>query len=253
MRVFAVSDLHLDYEENARWLAGLSTSDYKDDLLILAGDVSDSLKLLEWSLKSLASRFRKVLYVPGNHDLWVIRDNDSRNSLEKFKRVCTIAGDCSVSMKPYHVGSLSIVPLLGWYDYSFGQPSEELTAIWMDYRACVWPSKFSAQDITSYFIEQNVPSLQTVNEVMISFSHFLPRLDVMPDCIPLKKKVIYPVLGTTLIEKQIRRLKSTIHIYGHSHVNRHAEIDGVSYINNAFGYPAESRITSKRLICIYET
>lgn len=74
MRIFALSDLHIDYDLNKQWIAQLSTDDYRDDVLILAGDVSDSLLLLEWCLKTLASRFKKVLYVPGNHDLWVIRD-----------------------------------------------------------------------------------------------------------------------------------------------------------------------------------
>jgi hypothetical protein len=43
-----------------------------------------------------------------------------------------------------------------------------------------------------------------------------------------------------------------MHVYGHSHINRRVEIDGVSYINNAFGYPSETAITSKRLLCIHE-
>jgi Icc-related predicted phosphoesterase len=47
MRVFTVSDIHVDFDANARWIAGLSTQDYRDDFLILAGDVSASLRLLE--------------------------------------------------------------------------------------------------------------------------------------------------------------------------------------------------------------
>jgi Icc-related predicted phosphoesterase len=40
MRVFAISDLHVDYADNAKWVAGLSTSQYLDDILVVAGDVS---------------------------------------------------------------------------------------------------------------------------------------------------------------------------------------------------------------------
>ena len=74
MRIFAISDIHVDYEMNARWLAGLSMSEYREDVLILAGDVSDSLRRFDWALSLLTARFRRVLYVPGNHDLWVLRD-----------------------------------------------------------------------------------------------------------------------------------------------------------------------------------
>ena len=35
--------------------------------------------------------------------------------------------------------------------------------------------------------------------------------------------------------------------------NRKVEIDGVTYINNAFGYPQETRIAKKELVCVYDT
>ena len=50
----------------------------------------------------------------------------------------------------------------------------------------------------------------------------------------------------------MRGLHPRIHVYGHSHVNRHVTIDGISYINNAFGYPSESWIKSKGLMCVHE-
>jgi hypothetical protein len=41
-------------------------------------------------------------------------------------------------------------------------------------------------------------------------------------------------------------------VYGHSHINRSVRIDGVDYVNNAFGYPGEERIAARRLLCIDE-
>ena len=90
MRVFALSDIHIDYDVNARWIESLSMSEYKDDVLILAGDVTDTLQLLDWCLRALAKRFRKVLFVPGNHELWVIREAGEKNSLQKFDDVCAV-------------------------------------------------------------------------------------------------------------------------------------------------------------------
>jgi predicted phosphodiesterase len=74
----------------------------------------------------------------------------------------------------------------------------------------------------------------------------------MPSFIPERKRLVFPVLGTSLLEKQIREIGSDMHIYGHSHVNRQAMLDGITYVNNAFGYPHESRITSKKLLCVYD-
>lgn len=42
MRVFTLSDIHIEYMVNKQWVADLSAIDYRDDVLILAGDISDS-------------------------------------------------------------------------------------------------------------------------------------------------------------------------------------------------------------------
>ena len=252
MRIFAVSDLHLDYEPNARWLAGLSRRDYTADVLLLAGDLSDSLDRIEWALELLARRFRKVAFVPGNHDLWVIRDR-SRDSPAKLQSIRAVARQLGVSIEPCHFGSVSIVPLLGWYDYSFGTPSPKLRAMWMDFKACRWPQGEDMAAVTRSFTDGNEAHLTVRNATVISFSHFLPRMDLLPRTIPHETRALYPVLGSTSIERQIRRLGSTLHIYGHSHLNREVTIDGVSYINNAYGYPSEVRITSRQLRCVHES
>jgi predicted phosphodiesterase len=254
MRVFAVSDIHIDYEANARWVAALSAADYRDDVLILAGDVTDSLRQLDWCLTSLAARFRAVLFVPGNHDLWVVRDPPAKNSMHKLEELQSVIASSGASMQPFWARGVHIVPLLGWYDYSFGQPCAELKSIWMDFHACRWPEGFNVERIAAYFADINdrLPTVDNGSDTVITFSHFLPRIDVMPHFIPLEKRILYPVLGTTRLESQLRRRGANIHVYGHSHVNRLVTIGGVKYVNNAFGYPQEAGIASKRLLCIYE-
>lgn len=251
MRVFVISDVHIDYKSNRNWLFNISGEDYKNDILILAGDISNDASLVIKAFVSLKKCFRDVFYVPGNHDLW-IHKNIVRNSLDNFHLLMTIADNCGVIMEPVSYGRLSIVPLFGWYDYSFGEPSDILMGIWLDYATCKWPDNFDERDITRLFISMNEPFLDMKNEVIISFSHFMPRLDIMPSYIPQDRRILYPVLGTDLLEQQIRRLKSNIHIYGHTHVNRRVVKDNTQYINNAYGYPSEINITLKELICVYE-
>jgi predicted phosphodiesterase len=252
MRVFALSDIHVDHVANARWVAGISTVDYRDDVLILAGDVTDSLDLMAWCLETLARRFAQVLFVPGNHDLWVVRDSSSKTSLQKLDELETVVASSGASMLPMFERGLSIVPLFGWYDYSFGQPTDELRSMWMDYRACRWPPELGQQEIAEHFEALNSHDRCDNESTVITFSHFLPRIDVMPAFIPDSKRLLYPVLGTTRLERRLRMLKSTMHVYGHSHVNRNVRIDGVSYINNALGYPDEVGITAKRLLCVHQ-
>lgn len=252
MRILALSDLHIDYEENAKWVANLSCAEYQDDVLILAGDVTDARQLLDWCLTTLAKRFHKVLFVPGNHDLWVVREDRKKNSLQKFNDVCGVVESSGASMQAFCERDVSIIPVLGWYDYSFGEPSEELKSIWMDYRACRWPSGFTEKEVAAHFEAFNNKQVSQAGGQVITYSHFLPRIDLMPGFIPNAKKLLYPILGSVQLDLQLRQFNPNIHVYGHSHVNHQVKIDGVSYINNAFGYPSETGIASKRLMCIHE-
>jgi predicted phosphodiesterase len=260
MRVFALSDIHIDYSVNARWVADLSTADYRDDVLILAGDVTDIMQLLGWCLTTLAARFRTVLFVPGNHELWVVRDGVGKTSFEKFEQVTALAASCGASMRPFHGGGVSICPLLSWYDYSFGEPSEQLKSAWSDFYACRWPEGVDAAQVAAHFASLNEQPMAEYrqylstqrNRTLITFSHFMPRIDLLPASVPAHRRMLDPVLGAVRLETQLRELSPHIHVYGHSHINRSIAIDGVSYINNAFGYPDETRIAAKQLRCIHE-
>ena len=106
--------------------------------------------------------------------------------------------------------------------------------------------------MAAHFAAYNEKQVSLVGDKVITYSHFLPRIDLMPDFIPCAGKLLYPILGSAQLDRQLRNLNAQIHVYGHSHVNRQVKIDGVSYINNAFGSPSETRITSKRLMCIHE-
>ena len=64
-RIFAISDLHIDYQENRKLVNGWSAAKYRDDVVIVAGDVTDNLGLLETTLKGLQTKFRQVFFVPG--------------------------------------------------------------------------------------------------------------------------------------------------------------------------------------------
>ncbi len=276
MRIFAVSDIHVDYEVNAQWVASLSFEEYTEDVLILAGDVSDSIARLSACFQQLTRKFRHVFFVPGNHDLWVTKQGPEC-SLKKFDQVMSLAEACGVVTHHARVGPYIIAPLFSWYDYSFGEPNDYIKMAWMDFKKCRWPSALAhPKDISEYFLDLNRSGSLSLNasvkgcegaavgevleeegakvgsEKIISFSHFLPRIDLMPDYIPEKFQELYPVLGSAAIDKVLRELQPIIHVYGHSHLNRNIKIDGVRYINNAFGYPGEERISRKRLVNILD-
>ena len=251
MRVHALSDIHVDYPDNLAWLRSLSNTEYQEDILILAGDVSDDMGLLTESLEVLLGKFRRLCFVQGNHELWVSGSGFSC-SLVKFSAIQELCRSLGVIVECHREGSLSLVPLHSWYDYSFAEPDRHLRRAWRDYRACAWPAHLTGSgDINRHFLEMNIAVLEESNETVISYSHFVPRIDLMPERIPSHKRNVYPVLGSTALGRQVERLQPHIHVYGHSHVNQSKQIDSTHYVNNAFGYPSEKRIASKRLRCIF--
>lgn len=265
MRILTVSDLHVDYAENLAWVLQLGnspTEDFSSDVLVVAGDICDNLALLEEVLEHLSGIFAHVCFVPGNHELWVGQSSqepigpeiDFDCSLEKFHAVTNLCARIGVQTEPLHLERLSIVPLYSWYDFTFGEPDNYLRRAWRDFRACRWPDHMRhPRLISDYFLGLNEPSLDLNNEVVISFSHFLPSLDVMPDAIPEKRRKVYPVLGSDKLGLQVQRLCPDIHIYGHSHVNQSKTVAGINYVNNAFAYPSEERIARKALHCVFDS
>src|SRR5215207_10060046 len=114
MRVFAISDLHTDFAANWNLVQEISSRDYKQDVLVLAGDIADSLSVISKTLTLLRSRFARVFYVPGNHELWVRMDNC--HSLEKLNRISTVCDDLGIDTRPARVETIWVVPLFSWYD-----------------------------------------------------------------------------------------------------------------------------------------
>ena len=253
MRFFALSDIHVDYPENLNWVEAINSDAYRDDVLILAGDATDDLVLLSRILEGLRLKFGSVLFVPGNHELW-LREEDVNCSLEKFKVIMNLCESLGVKTEVTHFGEVSVVPLYSWYDFSFGQPGRHLLRAWRDFRECRWPEYLDgAEAISNYFLGMNTGRLLVSNRKVISFSHFMPRIDLMPERIPEKRRMVYPVLGSESLGKQVSQLNPDIHIYGHSHVNRDIEVDDICYVNNAFAYPSEEDISRKKLHCVFDT
>ncbi len=246
MRIFSISDLHLDYSENLQWTKDISAFDHKEDILILAGDISDKLSLLETTLFQLSSKFNKVAFVPGNHDLWMNGDIFT-DSFAKFNTVISLAKSLNIKTQPFTANGINFHPIYSWYDFSFGHPSEDLFNQWNDFHRCTWPEILDQTQIANLFFAQNKTASSNTNPT-ISYSHFVPRMDLFPKGPPKIISKLMPCFGSTRIESHIRAVNSDIHLYGHSHLNWDVTIDGVRYINNAFGYPKEKHISRKKLL-----
>ena len=237
MRVFATSDLHTDIKENWRLIQHLSDVSYQEDTLIVAGDIADRLDIIKNTLSLLSNKFQHVFYIPGNHELWV--RHDDCDSVEKLHRVLELCDELGVQTRPASVYGLWIVPLFSWYDSSFATSDAEMDSElmgWADFYFCKWPEEI--QSVSEFFLKLNESRLEHRGPA-ISFSHFLPRRDLLPAREYLKFKGLPYVAGCLSLEDQIRTLKSTIHVFGHSHIGCDLVVDGVRYVQNSLRYPRE--------------
>jgi predicted phosphodiesterase len=267
MKVYVTSDLHIDYPQNGHWLERqLGGADYRKDVLIVAGDISDDLSALQQALTRMRECFAELCFVPGNHELW-LQPDEPFGSLAKFERILALCKALGVHTQPLDLPQLAIVPLFSWYDLSFGEPDRHLLRGWRDFHHCRWEGQFdSPRDVSRNFLSLNkqvvaryqagaagAAARSGARRPVISFSHFLPRIDVMPRGIPRRRQVVYPVLGSSGLDEQLRRFMPDLHVYGHSHVNRSVRIEGIHYVNNALAYPRESHIATRELLCVFDS
>lgn len=238
MRIYAVSDLHTDFRENRAALERVAVNGHRDDVLIVAGDVADSESVLRDTLRMLAGRFREVFFVPGNHELWV--RGEQRDSMEKFRAVLRICDQAGVRTAPARVGGAWVVPLFSWYDASFdvhGEGVEDELEAWSDRYFCRWPEGTGRVD--QAFLAMNQPHVRRYDAPVITFSHFVPRPELVPPVRYLRFRGLPLVAGSTGIEEQIRRIGARVHVFGHTHIPEDRVIDGIRYVQNHFRRPAD--------------
>ncbi|HET7229460.1 MAG TPA: metallophosphoesterase [Longimicrobium sp.] len=231
MRIYAISDVHADFRENRRLLERIPAHAHRGDALIVAGDVADSLAVMSDTLAMLRERFAQLFFVPGNHELWV--RGDSRDSLEKFQAVLDACRAVDVHTAPARAGGAWVVPLFSWYDPSFdvaGEGEEDTLEAWSDRYFCRWPA--GVERVDRHFLALNEPHVRRYDAPVVSFSHFVPRTELLPPVRWLRFKGLPLVAGSVEIDAQVRRLGAAVHVYGHTHIPGDQVLHGVRYVQN---------------------
>ena len=125
MRLWALSDLHVSHPANRNALTHFPS--HPEDWLILAGDLTEGAQRFDWLLQQLTPKFHRVVWTPGNHELWTVPGTDSElRGVALYDRLVAIARTHGVLTPedPYPVvehlnGKILIAPLFLLYDYSF--------------------------------------------------------------------------------------------------------------------------------------
>lgn len=124
MNLWALSDLHVGHPENRQVIETLAP--HPGDWLILAGDLGESVDHLRYVFSTLSPRFGRLVWVPGNHELWTIPSESTLRGVAKYEQLVKLCSEYRVLTPedPYEllqIGELRylIVPLFLLYDYSF--------------------------------------------------------------------------------------------------------------------------------------
>lgn len=254
--LWAISDLHAAFGENRRLVEELHP-DSDADWLIVAGDVGELVADIHWALELLSRRFAKVVWAPGNHELWTPRTDpvQLRGDLryEHLVKICREIGVLTPE-DPYAVwtgpgGPAIVAPLFLLYDYSFRtatavtkeQSLEQAyaTGIVCSDEFLLQPDPYPTRDAwcrarvkaTERRLQECDPDLP-----LVLANHF--PLVREPTRI-LSHPEFAQWCGTDLTADWHTRFNVLTMVYGHLHIPRTTWYDGVRFEEVSVGYPRE--------------
>lgn len=258
LRLWALSDLHLSHAANRAALESFPA--FPDDWLILGGDVTHGAQQLDWCFRQLTPRFRQIVWVPGNHELWTVPNGSAGlRGVALYERLVRIAKSHGILTPedPYPVvelrrGPVMIVPLFLLYDYTFRPRSvrrnevvcwaRETGAVCSD-ELLLHPDPFPDRDSwcaarctdAAARLAACPPDLPKVlvNHFPLEEQHaVLPRIPRFT-----------PWCGTLRTRGWHRRFNACAVVYGHLHIRGTRWLDGVPFQEVSLGYPNQWEVS----------
>jgi predicted phosphodiesterase len=253
--LFAVSDLHCSYHENWQIVERLQPES-SNDWLVVAGDVGSTFSEIERALRQLRQRYAKVIWVPGNHELWVsdpyaqLRGEARYQALVQICRnndVLTPEDEFAIWSGPD--GPVTIVPLFQLYDYSWRAPGTKTKKESLDYAyrsgvVCIdevmlhadpYPDRESWCHARLKESERRLLALGThVKTVLVSHWPLVRQPTQV-----LRFPEFAQWCGSELTADWHIRFRAEVAVYGHLHIPRTTYYDGVRFEEVSLGYPSE--------------
>ena len=254
LRLWALSDLHVSHPANREALESFPA--HPEDWLILAGDITDGARHLDWLLGHLTPKFRQIVWTPGNHELWTLPDiAPPLRGVALYERLVEIARahGALTPEDPYPIlehrdGNIVIAPLFLLYDYSFRprqMPRDQVVG-WARETGAVCtdeyvlhPDPFPDRDSwcaarcesTAARLAACPPEIPKVliNHFPLEEEHaVLPRIPRFT-----------PWCGTRRTHGWHRRFNACAVVYGHLHIRGIHWLDGVPFQEVSLGYPQQ--------------
>ncbi|MGP3968431.1 metallophosphoesterase family protein [Streptomyces sp. 6N223] len=256
-KLVAISDLHVRYDENREIVRRLRPAS-DDDWLLVAGDVGEVAADIEWALTLLAERFAKVVWVPGNHELWTPPDDPVtlrgerryRHLVELCRRLGIVTPEDPFPVWEGEGGPVVIVPLFVLYDYTF-RPAGTTT----QRQALAVAEAAGVVGTDEYLLHPDpYPSREAWCRARLELTEARLAAE-LPEGVPTILVNHFPLVreptrilrypefalwcGTEATADWASRFNAAAVVYGHLHIPRLIWHEGIPHQEVSLGYPRE--------------
>lgn len=254
MKLYAISDLHVGFDANRLLWQALGS--HPADWLILAGDLGETEDHLRFVLRVATAQFGRVLWVPGNHELWTLpHDAVGLRGEARYRRWIDVCRELGVVTPedPYVVWPgdgppCVLAPLFLLYDYSFRPDHVPLAG------ALDWARASGIECADEVLLHPDpYPSRTAWCHARCAATR--ARLDAIPadhrtiliNHFPLRRELAQlPAIprfsiwcGTRLTESWHVDYRAQAVISGHLHIRSTRWVDGVRFEEVSLGYPRQ--------------
>lgn len=255
----AISDLHVEVLENRRFVEALRPW-HDRDWLIVCGDVGEIMADIVWALATLARNFEKVIWVPGNHELWTCPEDAMQlRGDARYRHLVRCCQDLGIATPedrypvwPGDDGPVVVAPLFTLYDYSFGA---NVAPTQKESLACAYDAGVVSSDEVVLFPDPYASREQwcrariTLTEERLTAMAAEGLPSVLVGHFPLLVELTRPLLrpefaqwcGTVATAGWHTRFNAQTVVYGHLHLPRTTVHDGVRFEEVSHGYPLERK------------
>lgn len=255
MRLYAISDLHLGHARNREALAAMRH--HPDDWLVIAGDVGEKAEHLVFALEHLTPRFARVIWTPGNHDLWCPPDAPDRTRgqarYDELVAICrrfqVLTPEDPYPQVPTHPASrvpTHLCALFCLYDYTFHPGHVADPVAWARETGVVcgdewmlspapWPSRAAWCHARVAETEARLAALPAEASTIL-VSHWPLRGDLAR---PPRVPRFSVWCGTTHTHDWPTRFRARVVVNGHLHMRTHLVRDQVPHLEVSLGYPRD--------------
>lgn len=237
-----ISDIHLEFHKNVKYVSKIFENDVNIDYLILAGDICtlNCMPKFKELYDEIHNKYKKIFYVLGNHEFYktnisetheLIRTttNYYKNFVKDFDKIVLLDNDVYKTEEGINIAGCTL-----WSNPSIGVFHRLADQYAVDY---------------SDYIDEHKNSmkfLENLKDVDIIITHHCPNPELVD-----KKYANSPLNSGfyTDCSKVYNKLNG-VFFYGHTHSPIDTVVGNVRFVCNPYGYPNENKGDKNKILNI---